>query len=892
VNPRNGSESHPSTLLWAKTGNKLGIFDAPQNPSWHSLQCHMVDVATVFLELWFTVLPMASRNWLAEAMRLPEAYASRWLGFLAGIHDMGKATPGFQGKWDRARTILHDAGLDFPVTANTIPHGVAAVPVLRDLLEERGFGPECSLSLATCTAGHHGVFATPDKWIDLGVLHLGGARWDAARRDLFWRLSNLLGVTELPLPHEGLSDNAFLLMVAGLASVSDWIASSQDLFPYQGSVDLTSYLQISQERAKTALGQIGWVRLERTKTTFDKVFPFPPNHVQKAAMEVADSIMEPSLVLIEAPMGQGKTEASLWLQDEMSIVLGLGGSYIALPTEATSNQMFGRVRNFLERRYIETKTNLHLVHGHASLSEEYRTLKPSSISDESGVGSVVAEEWFLPKKRALLSTFAVGTIDQALLSVLRVKHSFVRLFGLSGKVVIIDEVHAYDTYTSTLLDRLLSWLSAMQTSVILLSATLPRARRAELLKAYSPEQSEPEEGPYPRITWVSKTSAGSVSFPDERKVKIGLKRIGNDVYTVAGRLGEAVRSGGCAVWMCNTVARAQQAYLALQETLERVGCRLMLFHARFPYEEREIREHEVLRAFGKNGCRPHSAILVATQVVEQSLDLDFDLMVTDIAPVDLLLQRCGRLHRHNGTTRPASMSAPFLWLVEPDCSAGVVDFGGSKRVYEEYTLLRSWVAIRDRDSLSLPEDIDYLIQMVYDNDELCGLDIDPHLVEQIAKCKTLMERRREDQLREGKFRLIQDPSYPDSILEAFSVDLQDGDPTVHKAFQALTRQGVSVEVVCLHLSDSGLGLKEDGSELVDLEREPDFALTGRLLKRSIRIGHRSLVFSLLKREVPSGWRQSAHLRHHRYLQFRKGVDQVDGWTVMLDQDLGLVIERG
>lgn len=890
----NGAKTDPGALLWAKAPTKTEVNVSSDNSSWHPLQCHMIDVAMVFLAIWRT-LPASSRKWLSMTMGLSEEDSCKWLSFLAGLHDMGKATPSFQRKWDKAHSWLSDLGFDFPITASVTPHGTAGIPLIARLLEERGFETEYSLSLATCVAGHHGVFPTSDRWIDLGTLHLGGAPWGSVQRRLFWLLSDLMGVTALPLPRQiGLEENAFLLVTAGLTSVADWIASARDLFPYQGFVEPCKYIQDSKTRAAAALKRIGWTSLERRQTDFDRVFGFPPNSVQKAAMRVVDFLTEPALILIEAPMGQGKTEASLWLQNEMSVIQGLSGSYVALPTEATSNQMFGRVQDFLAKRYPEAQVNLHLVHGHASLSEDYRRLRPSSISDEDSgdSGSVVAEEWFLPKKRALLSTFAVGTLDQALLSVLRIKHGFVRLFALSGKVIIIDEVHAYDTYTSSLLDRLLSWLSAAHASVVLLSATLPRSRRMELLKAYSPQHPGLSEGPYPRIVWVSKTGAGSVSFPREWSTEVRLRKIENVISVAAQRLVEAIEDGGCAAWICNTVTKAQQAYLALNSTLgDQDDCRIILFHARFPYEERQELENEVLRAFSKKGCRPRRAILVATQVIEQSLDLDFDLMVTDIAPVDLLLQRCGRLHRHSTTQRPTEMVTPYLWLLEPDCIDGRIDFGGSSRVYEEYTLLRSWAAIRERKSLILPEDIDYLIQTVYDSDGFCGLTVNDSLVQQITHSRVFMEKRIDEQIREGESKLIRDPSHP-SILEAFDIDLQEGDPTIHKAFQALTRQGVSLEVVCFYLTDSGPALKEDGTEPVDLSIEPDPLLTRRLLERSVRIGHRGLVSCLLRREVPAGWKRSAYLRHHRYLLLREGVEQVDGWRVTLDRQVGLTIEKG
>lgn len=216
-------------------------------------------------------------------------------------------------------------------------------------------------------------------------------------------------------------------------------------------------------------------------------------------------------------MGEGKTEAAMYLADYWSGNLGQQGHYFALPTQATSDQMFARVRQFLTRRYGSGLVNLQLLHGHASLSAEFEALRQRGdqvllpcigVTEEAKREGVIAAEWFTHRKRGLLAPFGVGTIDQALLAVLQTRHVFVRLFGLSHKTVILDEVHAYDAYMTTLLERLLEWLASLGTSVVLLSATLPRKRRHALLDAYSKGlegniEGLSSDGPYPRITWLS-----------------------------------------------------------------------------------------------------------------------------------------------------------------------------------------------------------------------------------------------------------------------------------------------------------------------------------------------------------------------------------------------------
>jgi len=259
-------------------------------------------------------------------------------------------------------------------------------------------------------------------------------------------------------------------------------------------------------------------------------FKFAPNPTQQAAIDRAADMHAPGLTIIESPMGEGKTEAALYLMEYAGRVLGAPGCYVALPTQATSNQMFSRVREFLERRFSGQTVTLQLLHGHSALSAELQAMlrddpdemvpdhicddDPRSDAHEREQAEVIAGEWFTARKRGLLAPFGVGTVDQALLAVLPTKHQFVRLGALAGKVVIFDEVHAYDAYMSIILECLLTWLAALGSPVLLLSATLPGARRDALLRAYArglhADLPAPIAAqPYPRISWVTAAEAGA-----------------------------------------------------------------------------------------------------------------------------------------------------------------------------------------------------------------------------------------------------------------------------------------------------------------------------------------------------------------------------------------------
>ncbi|MHB1416581.1 MAG: CRISPR-associated helicase Cas3', partial [Chloroflexota bacterium] len=439
-----------------------------------------------------------------------------------------------------------------------------------------------------------------------------------------------------------------------------------------------------------------------------------------------------TLAIVEAPMGEGKTEAGLLLAARLAARGGARGLYFALPTVATSNQMYERVRSHLAGWAGDgERVGLLLINGQAELSPQYA----EALAQQRAPGNrdpddpIEVDSWLLPRKRSLLSPYGVGTVDQAMMAALNVRHVTLRLLGLAGKVVLIDEVHAYDTYMSTVIDRLLAWLRALGASVVLLSATLPSARRRQLVAAFTGREAAATtadeayplvtiadadaDGPPRRLAVSGVAAAKTVAL--ERRPDGEGERAANARYLV-DRLGE----GGCACWICNTVDEAQRCYM----TLRKVGAALppdlrpevLLFHARFPLERRQQIEKEVLGRFGPGGERPRRAVLVATQVVEQSLDLDFDLMATQLAPVDLLLQRLGRLHRHADTPRPAGLASPCLVLLEPPRGGdGGFAFGPYGYVYEPFVLLKTLLALQGLGTVEVPDAVRTLVEAVYDD---------------------------------------------------------------------------------------------------------------------------------------------------------------------------------
>lgn len=659
-----GSQISQWPQLWAKT--------SPDRKNQSRAYCryqpllyHMLDVAGVAGLVWDHCLGPEFRKRLECSLG---SDPRTQIVFLAGAHDLGKASPGFQKK---VPELSQKSGLQFSKNDLNRPHGFISAHILNEVL-----GSACAV-LAQIAGGHHGVFPRSAE-LRMGRDTLGDNGWNTARQKLIEELAQTVkfDLEQAAQSKSEITDPAVVPILAGFISVVDWIGSNQDFFPCAAEcgtplrISAAEYWTKAQDQARKALETLGWLPAVTfaAEARFDTVFSdFVPNALQSAAIELASKQNSPYLMIIEAPMGQGKTEAALYAAD-MAMCRGLArGMYIAMPTQATGNAMFKRVLgDYLKTRGHQGKLNLQLVHGDALLAQkaevkegEIPEFNPKAIAED---GDVEAQSWFTAKKRPLLAPFGVGTIDQSLLSVLQTKHWFVRLFGLAGKVVIFDEVHAYDAYMSTILERLLHWLAEVDCTVILLSATLPEARRQALAKAYS-GRDDIEYKRYPRITLAGPRHYPNVQtdstpvcaeIPMEELRAIDVSFAKTDLPNLTATLSQQLEHGGCAAVICNTVNRSIEVYQHLRDNLKDTEC--LLFHARTLRMWRREREEEVLRKFGKgekqsdgtyaNPRRPRRAVLVATQVIEQSLDLDFDLMISEIAPIDLLLQRCGRLHRH------------------------------------------------------------------------------------------------------------------------------------------------------------------------------------------------------------------------------------------------------
>lgn len=598
----------------------------------------------------------------------------------AQSHDIGKVCPTFQAK-------LQDA-----INAEKR----MAMPALKDVdpTLERQWGGHAAVSFASLVAcgapesvgrmvgAHHG---RPTVLQDAARESYGGSSWQEQRGQL---LAQLLEGARWPDFTD--ADNA--RVVEGLTITADWIASG----PAFDDPAVAWPPLVPQ-----AVDEAGFCWPEPAKgLSFEDVFGFSPRPAQQSLM---DAVCGPGIYVLEAPMGLGKTEAALYAAYKMLASRQACGLYFALPTQLTSNRIHHRVNAFLAKIFGDSGHAM-LLHGNAWLER--------FLQQQMGMEAAPNHAWFEQGKRGILAPFGVGTVDQALFSAMHVRHGALRTFGLAGKVVILDEIHSYDAYTGTLLDLLVRQLGNIGCTVIILSATLTAQRRAQVIKG-------PDSTAYPLITAAPKGQperAVECETPPESQVSL-VHATDEDAQEEALRRAE---QGQRVLWIENTVPNAQARYSALAaraSAMENVP--VALLHSRFTPLDRERNEREWTALFahdapgrGSSGC-----VLVGTQVVEQSLDLDADFLVSRFCPTDMLLQRLGRLWRHGGRTVRPRGAQHEAWLLHPPLEKALAApqkaFESSGFVYSPYVLARSleqWHALR---SVCLPTDIRPLVEATY-----------------------------------------------------------------------------------------------------------------------------------------------------------------------------------
>lgn len=912
-----------SLLLWAKLDK-----DNPGN--YHPPLFHLIDTASVSKQLLIEGLPESLVTRLVNGLDITYESLLRFVPFLCGSHDLGKIAPDFEFQNEQGIEIAiqllgqeaYQKWLDRK-EGKKIPHGTITTITLPEYLAEFDVNPFIAQELAAITGGHHGIIPHPDDINEAKYrkFNIGKKNWSKFRKETIDELAKFTKINNADFPKS--ITPACKIILAGLVTLSDWIASNPEWFPYSNE-SLEIYVEGLDQKVKTALAKSGWSGWKQQveplllKELFKHIENFVPRNLQEKIEELLPQFKDqPTLFIIEGPTGEGKTETAITVAEWCGTQSGVAkGAYFALPTQATSNQLYGRIQDFLEHRYPNQTVPLNLVHSHAQLSEDFsKTIvcRLDQVHDEDGTApGVVASEWFTYRKRPLLSPWGTGTIDQALMGILRSKHNFVRLLGLAGKTVVLDEIHAYDAYTSTLIESLLEWLAALGSPVVAMSATLSQKQRQAFLNAYSrglgQTAPELEVCPYPRLTIYSQcspkptTSSFEVSDLNANR-KIRLKWI--DEKQIPAILSTELVDGGTAVVLRTLVGWAQQTYEELIPPSFRQHERL-LFHSRFLHFDRKEIESRCLKTYGKKvdltKPRPRS-VCVATQVIEQSLDLDFEFMISDIAPIDLLIQRVGRIWRHK-RVRPPRLTEPTLYLILPNLDKGTPDFDSivERFIYERYLLLRTWDALESLkdgqgDCYLEPmkwvdahhRQIDWLIEQVYDSSRSPFASLNSQGQTDWEDSQALLQAREDS---EQQLAIIRNLPHVNCLEEAWEITHR---PENVETATRLTP--LNVTVVLAEETSEGLILPRSGRRIYP-HRKPSKAEVEDILNHSVNLTKQGLVHELLRLPPEEGWTGNSLLRNVKLLRLHNlSYRGITGWQVRLDDDddkkarLGVVASR-
>ena len=838
-----------SEEIWAKSPS-LGVGPAQTG---YPLLPHLLDVAAVASVL-LPVVPCP----------VPLPCSEAWIVALVGLHDFGKATPGFQRKLGRTCVGAYQLETDQPDR-----HDINSVVLLTDLLKARELQHRAALALAMAVGAHHGHPFSDHEISKADVVRDVSTFWAQEHLALFKGVLEGCSVEDQPsLPSDPEQRSGFLQWLMGLTTTSDWLGSSDALCRWDRlsgwDGDCCEWHRRSRELARKAIQTAGLSsrRPGRSLSGQEAVELAlgpgrSPRPLQIAIASLLDSLAdEPGLIVIEAPMGEGKTEAAL------SCGANTRGLYLAMPTQATSNALFARLAVFLDRlRGPGSGTRIALAHG--SGGPQAADLRLREIGLGTTDSNVQAGWWFRGSKRSLLCADGIGTVDQGLIGILNTRHGFLRLYGLSGRTVVFDEVHAYDTYTGGLIERLIAWLQVLGCRVVVMSATLPGCKRDELLKAWSGTSAMPQQQEsYPRLSWAVPGSIQASSFAPTRRQRVVLHSISSEAAAIAQQASAWARAGVRVLVVVNKVARAQALYGELE------GVSSTLFHARFPMKQRLEIEQRVLGLFGPQGRAKGGHVLVATQVAEQSLDIDFDVLITDPAPVDLVLQREGRIHRHD-RSRPSGFEQPAVYLADLD--EELPGEGLASYVYDRWDVLRSFSWLQNHRSLELPEDIDRSVQEVY------GQEWAPEGPPTLLEALTQAWPDHQAELQSMKSQASLAPlAQPDEwrINQNGTAPIDD-DAAESGALRFGTRLGED--------SQSVVPVYPDDLEALE-RRAPELA------KNYLRISHRQLLRAVRGAQLPPGWRSLPGLGAHLPLSLdREGWVQDSAVQARLDPELGLVV---
>jgi CRISPR-associated endonuclease/helicase Cas3 len=717
--------------------------------AWHPLLAHCADVAACCQALLVHTLLGNRLAALAGLPRLTEIQIAR-LCVIAVLHDLGKANHGFQNKWMPAKP-QHGHVSEVVALFGRCPSVEAALSEALTSTRMRAFfaEPENAEDFLRAAISHHGRPARAEKAASTVL-------WRKERaRDPMAEVARLRAASEVWFPDAWAPGASADLLpatpefqhgFAGLVMLADWLGSSQLWFPYSETTE--DRMPFAGEAAARALMDIGLLAtpareaLQRAPLTFSQVLR-KGQTARPAQRAMAESPCElaPSLTVLESETGSGKTEAALYRFLQLHRAGLVDGLYFALPTRTAADQIHRRVVRVVDQAFPDPSTRppvVLAVPGYLRVDEAlgvrlpgFKVLWNDDPKERYRYRGWAAEH----PKRYLAGAIVVGTIDQVLLSTLRVSHSHLRASSLLRQLLVVDEVHASDAYMNTLLRKVLSRHAQAGGHALLMSATLGAAARLRLLGDDRPHPSFEDccQEPYPLVTHRvgAETRSVAVAEPGTAKaVEIVSEPWMDEPARIARTALDAAEQGAAVLVIRNTV----NGCIAVQQTLEALAeernqVHLLMrcngvpapHHARFTREDRLALDAAIEQHFG-TGAPRRGVVAVATQTVQQSLDLDADFLLTDLCPMDVLLQRIGRLHRNlhrPSDERPPAFRAAKVVVLTP--ASDLVDLlrsDGQARsvhglgiVYDDVRVLVATLkALRARPTVSIPIDNRWLVE--------------------------------------------------------------------------------------------------------------------------------------------------------------------------------------
>lgn len=793
----------------------------------HPLVDHMIDVAACFTALC-RCRAIGRALWAAASRELTSQDLAR-LAVLVFLHDIGKANSGFQAKrWKNERDI--PAGWPVHIHAG---HGSEAFalfdePSAKDaispLVEQICAWGDASDSLLIASISHHGRpikempvrgadiwRSTPGKYSPAAVLTEIVARAPDLFPEAFTR-----GGQALP------DAPGFGHFFAGLVQLADWLGSDTRFFPFseRGENRASTALAMSTKAIATVgLDTENWRdSLISNPRSFAGIFDVPSARPIQAAM--SDEALGP-LVILESETGSGKTEAALWRYIHLFRAGLIDSLYFALPTRVAASQIYKRVTNTLQRVWPEdAPLAVRALPGYVAADgqtaiplPDFKVQWADNPDDRRAPNRWAAES----AKRFLAAPVAVGTIDQALLGALQVRHAHLRYATLARSLLVVDEVHASDAYMTVLLGRLLKAHLGNGGHALLLSATLGSTARNRYL-ALTPQtgQEPPREmsfeaacaAPYPAIS-DHRAIRTTAPTGHSKNVEWTLHDIIDSPERIAQAAIGAATHGAKVLIIRNTVPAAVATLAALERSVPDPGWLFSLngiptlHHSRFSRQDRPALDAAIEAQLGKT--RPAGPlVVVGTQTLEQSLDIDADLLITDLCPMDVLLQRIGRLHRHarSSDERPEPYRTAQAWVLTPTAhdltpmltrsQHGLGRFHNGGGIYDDLRILEATrVLVTDRPQVSIPDDNRYLVEAATHPDRLRAL-----------------EAQHGDSWQKVGQQIEGDTSAERAVghLHALDIDQTFGETAFPTDVRLATRLGAQDRVVHFKLDESPFGL--------------------------------------------------------------------------------------